>query len=316
MSNSLIVTDLDHLKGLESAKRMVVKLGRDEAPSHAVLFYGIAGSGKTSLANYLTNAWLCRNPDRAPCGECQPCVAFQRGAAVDVHPVEPGGRSDLIVLGHVVHVPKPKKEEEIYSIQEFFRTMPLSARNKVVVIEGMERMNSRAANALLKMLEEPPSRMKFVMTTDQPGALLPTIFSRCICINCSLPPLNPPADLEPELIESTGGSRGELKRVLESLTWHREWLALAKDVRKMDLRDALVASDRFRSLADKGPTDRVRQQTAQALEIFSTLFRGSSNAQEAIAEAHRLVLGNGNAGLAIDAMFAKILGEPGRANRP
>ena len=308
MSNSSTAIDLEALDGLESAKRMILRLGRDQAPTHAVLFYGMIGSGKSSLAQALTNAWICKNASEAPCGECQPCNAFKRGMAADVLRVEPQGASRWIKMEAI----RPDKKSELISIQEFFRTSALTSRNKVVLIEDLDRLTSDAANALLKTLEEPPRHTKIVMTTSRPGAILPTIFSRCLAIRCDLPVLNPPADLEPELLASAGGSPGQLAQILDQLEWRRQWLAFVHDLRKMDRRDALAASDRFRSLAEKGPHESVRQQGAQALEIFSDLYRGTAFAQEAISEAHRYIVGNGNSGIVTDALFAKILGEPRR----
>lgn len=307
MSNSSTVTDLESLTGLESAKRVVLRLGRGHAPTHAVLFYGSAGSGKSTLANSLARAWLCKHVESAPCGECQPCVASTRGTAVDIHVISPEGATNLIKLSRIT---RDETDKDVYPLQEFFRTGPLSGRNKVALIEDIDRMTPRAANALLKTLEEPPRGAKIVMTTRSPGAVLPTIFSRCLAIACSLPPLAPPADLEPELLVSAAGSPGQLKTILDQLEWRREWLAFVKDLRKMDRRDTLRAADRFRALADKGKQDSARLQNSEALEILADLYRGSTFAQEAISEAHRYIAGNGNPGIVIDALFAKLLGEP------
>lgn len=308
MSNSSIATDLDGLEGLESAKRVVVRLGREEAACHAVLFYGMEGSGKTMLARALTRAWLCKNAPHAPCGECQACGAFERGASADILHVEPDGASRQIKVDAV----RPGERSETISITEFLRTAPLAARNKVVHIEDLDRMNSSAANAFLKTLEEPPERAKFVMTTAFPGQVLSTILSRCLAVRCELPALNPPADLEPELVASACGSPGELKSILADLEVRRAWLAFVKDLAKMERRDALKASERFRALAEKGPDLPARYKNAQAIELFSNLYRGSAFAQDAIVTAHRHVIGNVNASYVFDAMFAKILGEPGR----
>ena len=134
---------------------------------HAYLFAGPKGTGKKSVARLCTMAALCRGEGKRPCGVCGPCRRVLAGTHPDVHTVEPEKGKQLIgvdVLRGVI--------EEV-SVRAFEDGV------KALIFPEAERMTAQSQNCLLKTLEEPPEDTVFFLITDQPGAMLPTIVSRC-----------------------------------------------------------------------------------------------------------------------------------------
>lgn len=145
--------------------------------SHALLFYGPEGLGKTALAWRFTRTLLCEVPgsDGEVCEECRSCRRLDAGAHPDVLYVTPPGDSNWIVV------------DQIREVAQFFALRPHTAKRKVVLLEPADAMNLNAANALLKILEEPPAGGVLLLTTSNVSRLPATIRSRCVPV-----PLRPP----------------------------------------------------------------------------------------------------------------------------
>ena len=138
---------------------------------HAYLLSGPAHVGKTTLAIQLAQAANC-TADDPPCGACEPCTRVGAGVHADVSTIEvdpdatEGARTvisidavkDLIASAHL---------------------RPYEGRTRVYVVQGADRLSQDAANALLKVLEEPPPDVLMLLLTDNPDGVLPTIRSRC-----------------------------------------------------------------------------------------------------------------------------------------
>ena len=139
--------------------------------SHAFLISGPEGTGKTVLATELAAAINCENRDAAsrplPCGICNSCRRIREGKFTDLTFV--ARRKDKATLG--VDVIKELREDMFLSATE--------SEHKVYVIDEAEYMTVEAQNALLKVLEEPPKYGVFILLTDNPERLLPTVRSRC-----------------------------------------------------------------------------------------------------------------------------------------
>ena len=144
--------------------------------SHAYLFTGLPGIGKSTLALNLAQALLCEAKDK-PCGDCEPCRKTLKGIHPDVRLV------DLRYQARIREEPEEAQKElgidTIRSVTQEAGLKPFEARRKILVIPDAENMTTQAANALLKTLEEPPSHVVLVLTAADTRLLLPTIVSRC-----------------------------------------------------------------------------------------------------------------------------------------
>jgi DNA polymerase-3 subunit delta' len=144
---------------------------------HGLIFAGPAGVGKGTTARALAALLLCETPNAdAPCGRCESCRVFEAGNHPDYH----------VVYRQLIRIEKDKSKARDLPVDVIrdFLIAPAGrkasmGRAKVFVVEEADLMNPTAQNALLKTLEEPYGRTVIVLLTDQPGALLPTIRSRC-----------------------------------------------------------------------------------------------------------------------------------------
>ena len=138
-----------------------VKAGRI---AYAFLLSGPHGTGKRTCANYLTQTILCASP-QAPCGQCPACKKVLAGLHPDVHVVGEEEKSISV--------------DTIRALRDQLALRPFEADRHIALIPRADRMTAQAQNALLKTLEEPAGGNVFFLLTDQPGAMLPTIVSRC-----------------------------------------------------------------------------------------------------------------------------------------
>lgn len=155
------------------------RLTRDrERLPHALLLHGMPGVGKHQLALSFAEWLLCERPlaDRA-CGQCPSCNWLAQGGHPDLRIVEPRVEDDAS--------DKPKRSMRLISVDDVRMATDMLALSshqggwRVVLIRPAEAMNTAAANALLKTLEEPPPRVMLILVSHQPRRLLPTVLSRC-----------------------------------------------------------------------------------------------------------------------------------------
>ena len=141
---------------------------------HAYLISGMAGVGKRTLADCMTRFLLCSGAEK-PCGVCPGCVQVRRGDHPDVVAVRPGKlvNSDQPSGKSIIPV------DDIREVVRICGEHTFEGGRRIVRIEQAEKMNPSAQNALLKTLEEPIEGNIFLLITDSPSLLLPTIVSRC-----------------------------------------------------------------------------------------------------------------------------------------
>lgn len=166
--------------------------GRARLP-HALLLQGRSGIGKLDFAGMLAQSLLCEQPgaDHAPCGRCQSCNWFQQDNHPDFRVLEPGEAEDGGEEGSATSKPARKSQIAIDQIRELADFLGLSAHRdglRIILLHPAEALNTASANALLKMLEEPPAGVLFLLVTHQPQHLLPTIRSRCNAVDMPVPP--------------------------------------------------------------------------------------------------------------------------------
>lgn len=133
--------------------------------SHAYLFSGPRGTGKTTLARLLAKAVNCENLQGAePCNKCSFCSDINRGRALDLIEIDAASHRGI---------------DEIRELRNGIRFVPTKQKYKVFIIDEAHQLTKEAANALLKTLEEPPSYAIFVLATTEIHKMIPTIISRC-----------------------------------------------------------------------------------------------------------------------------------------
>ena len=133
--------------------------------SHAYLFTGSRGTGKTTCAKILSKAVNCLNPvDGNPCNECEICKGIDDGTIVDVAEIDAASNNGV---------------ENIRDIREEINFTPASCKYRVYIIDEVHMLSIGAFNALLKTLEEPPAHVKFILATTEVHKLPVTIVSRC-----------------------------------------------------------------------------------------------------------------------------------------
>ena len=163
---------MERLLGNAALKASLGSAFRADRISHSYLISGPAGSGKHTLAAILAAAMQCTAGEQRPCGVCLQC----RKVFDNVHP-------------DVITVDDPEKKtvpvDLIRRARSDLYILPNEGRRKVYVIPRANDMNASAQNALLKVMEEPPSYGAFLLLSDNPEKLLPTIRSRCVSLRLS-----------------------------------------------------------------------------------------------------------------------------------
>jgi len=207
------MADLELARHQHAYERLAALYHKGKLP-HALLLTGLAGVGKKATAMRLAMAFNCQRSSRGRqsppgnpshqalgaddfptvCGACPPCRQIAAGHFPDIITIDPSG--DLIKIG------------QIRQLLSTLAMKPYGSGMRVVIIRDAPAMNAPAANALLKILEEPPDRTVLILTAVQAESLLPTIRSRCQRVR--LAPL-PDAYIRERLASELGLSRSDCR---------------------------------------------------------------------------------------------------------
>ena len=138
---------------------------KQDSVSHAYLFCGTRGTGKTTTARLIAKAVNCLSDGERPCGECENCKAIQEGTFMDLMEIDAASNNGI---------------DNIRELRESIKYPPSVGRKKVYIIDEVHMLSTAAFNAFLKTLEEPPDNVMFILATTEPQKLPQTILSRCI----------------------------------------------------------------------------------------------------------------------------------------
>ncbi len=253
------------LIGQDRAARMLTAFIRRQTVPHALLFVGIDGVGKRTAARIFAAAANCEGDPETPlpCGECRPCRKIEGDRHPDVHTVLPSG----------VYI----KIGQIRELRSSLAMKPYEGRTRVVIIRDAQAMQAEAANALLKVLEEPPDRTVLILTAEDTTDLLPTIVSRCqpvrfgpIPRDVLTPYLTERAGFTPEAASAAAAlAHGSLARALalkrSDGIRRRRWL--------LDELEQLARRPPAALLAFAERLSKNRDAAAEALDVIFTWLR-------------------------------------------
>lgn len=154
----------DELKGQDLIRDTLLYALTHEQVSHAYLFCGPRGTGKTTTARLIAKIINCTSEKNKPCNTCDSCKTITDGTNLDVIELDAASNRGI---------------EEIRQLRETVRFAPTQAKYKVFIIDEVHMLTREAFNALLKTLEEPPSHTLFILATTESHKIPPTITSRC-----------------------------------------------------------------------------------------------------------------------------------------
>lgn len=252
--------------------------------SHAYLFAGAPGSGRTEAALALARCVVCPEGGDGTCGEC---IRVAHGTHPDVRVLRPSGAQGYLA-------------EQADELVRDAQLSPMRARAKVYVLERAETLGRSAANALLKTIEEPPEGVHFVLVARSADAVLPTIASRCQVV-----PFRPPSEAEArrELERSCGAEpeRAAIALSVAGTVDEARQLLLSPDrleVRRLVVRvlselpdddgwDVLCAARRIVEACD-APLETLRGEQAARQEAYADFLSAGARRQAAAADRREL----------------------------
>lgn len=225
--------DFDDLVGQAPIKKALTNALETGRISHAYLFAGPRGTGKTSTARILAKALNCeKGPTPHPCNQCENCREITEGTSGDVIEIDAASNRGI---------------DEIRKIREQVYFAPVSSRYKVYIIDEVHMITTDAFNALLKTLEEPPEHVVFILATTEPQKILNTILSRCQRFDFRRATVD---EIAAHLAKVAEGSHIQVEP---------EALRLMAIQADGGLRDALSLLDQCSIMADRVTEETVRQ---------------------------------------------------------
>lgn len=268
-------SDVSGQETVTTALRNEIKQNR---PAHAYLFTGCRGTGKTTCAKILAKAVNCLHPkDGDPCNECEICRGLDDGSILDVTEIDAASNNGV---------------DSIRELREEVSYTPSAATYRVYIIDEVHMLSAGAFNALLKTLEEPPAHVIFVLATTEVHKLPATILSRCQRFDFGR---ISPADIAARIQHIAGE---------EGFTVTDDAALLLARLADGAMRDALSLLDQCVSVSNEITAQVVETctgmagtaylydlsdavtagDTARALSILDTLYRGSKDMERLCAE--------------------------------
>ena len=219
--------DFNEIVGQKHITQSLINQIKNNEISHAYLFTGTRGTGKTSIAKIFAKAINCTSPKNGnPCFKCDACKSLADGS-VDIFEIDAASNNRV---------------DEIRELRERVKYPPVNSRYKVYIIDEVHMLTDSAFNALLKTLEEPPKHVVFILATTEVQKLPATILSRCLRFDFKL--------LENSEIE------GLLAHIFEdsNIKSDKESIALIARLGEGSVRDALSVAEMCVAYTNKNIT--------------------------------------------------------------
>lgn len=215
----------DHVIGQKHVTKTLKNELMSQRISHAYLFTGIRGTGKTSVAKIFSRAINCQNNnDGNPCNQCDICKGIIDGSILDVIEIDAASNNGVDNIREI-------REEVVYTAAQ--------TKYKVYIIDEVHMLSTGAFNALLKTLEEPPSHVIFILATTEVHKLPATILSRCQRFDFRRITTNDVVEALADIAKKEG------------VTIDNEGLLLIANLAEGSMRDALSIMDRCFAFGDK-----------------------------------------------------------------
>ncbi|HEY1628971.1 MAG TPA: DNA polymerase III subunit gamma/tau [Tepidisphaeraceae bacterium] len=275
-------TTFDEVVGQDHVAQTLKKAIESGRIAHAYLFCGTRGVGKTSMARILAKALNCQNADKPttkPCGKCNSCLGIARGDDIDVIEIDAASNTGV---------------DNVRDIISNAQYRPVHSRFKIYIIDEVHMLSKNAFNALLKILEEPPEHVKFILATTEPEKVLPTILSRCQRYDFRN--------------ISTREIAGHLKEICknEKIKADEDALLLIAKAGAGSMRDSLSLLDRLLSVGEKQLTVEMIEQLLgmpKSQVIFDLAQNiGEANVKKVLESADKIMI----AGLSADTLVVHL----------
>ena len=265
------VVGQDHITGI---LRRQIQTGQT---SHAYLFVGSRGTGKTTCAKILSRALNCEHPVNGdPCGECAACRGIESGGVMDVVEIDAASNNGV---------------ENIRALRDEAVFTPVSVKKRVYIVDEVHMLSTSAFNALLKILEEPPEHLVFILATTELNKIPATILSRCQRFSFKrMTPENISGYLSyvaaEENIELTAGAASLLARLADGAM--RDGLSLLDQCRGTDVVDEQRVLESVGLTGSSDTANLWRSVSAGdvpgAMDAFEKMYMGGADPAAMLSE--------------------------------
>jgi DNA polymerase III subunit delta' len=287
----------DTLTGNHRVKEVLTRMIASGRLSGALLFIGEEGVGKKLFALEVARALNCRSPkDHQGCGTCSPCLRIQKinyPANAESDDWKQIIWTDHADVGMVVAPKRVLRVDQMRHIEREANFRPFEGKTRVFLIDDADKLNDNSANALLKILEEPPPTSQLILITARPAMLLPTIRSRCQMVRFS--PLQP-SEIESHLLKNQLAdaptarlrARASAGSIGRAMSGEIETFKQQREAMLVVLNALVVKGEQAQLLrsAEQLNEARYKDEFEERLDVLETLIRDAWMLALGVAEDH------------------------------